>query len=69
MIDEADQDLQAEMINRDVTGNREVDHILGLKDPHPTREGPGDHTQEIGDHPTEGENPHFTPQTGGQDQG
>ena len=69
MIDKADQDLQAEMIDTDITGNQEVDHILGLKDPHPTQEGLGDHTQEIDDHPTERENPHLTPQTGGQDQG
>ena len=69
MIDEANQDLQAETIDTDVTNNQEVDHILGLKDPHPTQEGLRDHTQEIGDHPAEGENPHLTPQTGGQDQG
>ena len=69
VIDKADWDLQAEMIYTDVAGDREVDHILGLKDPHPIREGLGDHTWEIGNHPTEGENPHLTPQTGGQDQG
>ena len=69
MIDEADQDLQAEMIYTDATSDRGVDHILGLKDPHPTLEGPGDHTREIGDHLTEGENPNLTPQTGSQDRG
>ena len=61
VIDKSNQDLQAEMIDTDVTGNWE-DHILGLKDPHLTQEGLGDHTQEIGDHPTEGENPHLPPQ-------
>ena len=59
MINKADLSLQAEMI--------ETVHTQGLKDPHPIQGAPGDHTKEIGDHPTEGENPHLTPQTGGQD--
>ena len=57
------------MIDTDAISDQGVDYILGLKDPHPTREGLGDHTPEIGNHPTEGENPHLTPQTGSQDQG
>ena len=67
MIDEADLSLQAEMIDTDIASSQGAVHTPGLKDPHPIQRSPGDHTQEIGDHPTEGENPHLTPQTGGQD--
>ena len=67
MINKADLSLQAEMIETDIAGSRGVVHTQGLKDPHPIQGAPGDHTKEIGDHPTEGENPHLTPQTGGQD--
>ena len=68
MIDEADPDLQAEMIDTDFASSQGGSvHTPGLKDPHPTQGGLGDHTQEIGNHPTAGENPHLTPQTGGQD--
>ena len=35
-------------------------------DPHPIQGGLGDHTREVGNHPAEGEKPHLTPQTGGQ---
>ena len=55
------------MIDTDVTGGRGVDHTLDLRDPHPNRGGLGDHTQEIGNHPTEGENLYLTPQTGSPD--
>ena len=58
------------MIDTDVTSNRGVDHTLGLKDPHtPTQESVGDHTQEIGDHLTEGENLHLTSKIGSLDRG
>ena len=69
MINKADLGLQAEMIDADITGGRGAVHTPGLKGPHPIQRGQGDHAQEIGNHPTEGENPHLPPQTGGQDQG
>ena len=69
MINEANLSLQTEMIDTNITGGWGAVHIQGLKDPHPIQRGSGDHAREIGDHPTEGENPHLAPQTGGQDQG
>ena len=67
MIHKADPGPQAEMIDTDITSSQGAVHTPGLKDPHPIQGGPGDHTREIGDHPTEGENPHLIPQTGGPD--
>ena len=66
MINEANLNLQAEMIDTDVAGGQGAVHTPGLKDPQSIQGCPGGHTQEIGNHPT-GENPHLTPQTGGQD--
>ena len=61
MTDEADPGFQAEMIDTDIAGSQGAVHTPGLKDLHPIQGGLGDHTQEIGDHPTERENPHLTP--------
>ena len=69
MIDKANLSLQAEMTDTDIASSQGAVHTSGLKDPHPIQGGPGHHKQEIGDHPAEGENPHLTLQTGGQDQG
>ena len=63
MINEANLGLQAETIDIDVASSQGTVHTLSLKDPHPIQRGLADHIQEIGNHPTGGDNPHFPPQT------
>ena len=67
MIDKADLSLQAGMTNADIDHGQGANHTQGPKDLHCIERHLGGHAQRTDNHATGGENPHLTPQTGGQD--